>query len=625
MHQSDIPVYPFVLNVLHPGRLIFAVSVEQMMSVESSSSAVAQLNAQTAAANVNGKASHLSTMWTHVTKKFPELRNATQYYAYDVAKASRQVVEAAYTTVNAALVSESATAPPASPAAEAPGQLKEKDLLIESESHYVPTPSSVSRGLVVRHVELQRFPGTGGAVYLIVMLEKVGFAVFEVQERGVFEVFTDLSSLTDDVVAVQVLEKNEMLILRRNPSTVERITFPSTNVIVRNPLPNCAAPDALLRIGTSHIAITNKDFYQISVLLADTLEEQTTLYADNLVTASSQSLLAFCTLPDDSISHTKFSAKSAESTLQTVARNVSSLSKLLWGSTPQSSAQVQPLGAVSIYDVVSNEVIGSFSPHNHVIASLAFNGDGTILATASHVGTFINIFQILREIPHGSASYTTSVVLLARLHRGVTRAEICSLAFSPLNNYLAVGSAVGTCHIFPLGKIHSHRGTEASSASTAPQISAVARVRSAPCGSPVNPRLIFSSKVSYDAAAVLLTIVSAFGVVTTVRCSSHGISNHYSCYLDNFKGPRERDDVDVPTLTTTEISALHCNAQVELETYERCSPLENFWFGGGSPPQTEEQTLNGEWDDCVEVRQSSGHVINVSRESEEFCDENSDA
>lgn len=587
------------------------------------SSAVAQLNAQTAAANVSGQASHLSSMWQHVTKKFPELRNATQYYAYDVAKASRQVVGAAYTTVNAVLVNEGAPgAPPLSPATENPSQPKEKDPPVESEAHYVPMPSTISRGLVVRRVELQHVPG--GAIYLIVMLEKVGFAAFEVTERGVYEVFTDLSSFTDDVVGVQVMEGNEMLVLRRNPPAINRIALPSGLVVAHKELQNCANPDALLRIGDTHIAITNNDFYQISVRRADNLEEQTTLYADaNLVTASSQSMLAYCTLPDESISHTKYSAKSAESTLQTVARNVSSLSKLLWGSTPQAAAQVQPLGAVSIYDVVSNEVIGAFSPHNHVIASLTFNGDGTLLATASHVGTFINIFQILREVPHGCALYTTSVVLLARLHRGVTRAEICSLAFSPLNNFLAVGSAVGTCHIFPLGKIHPERGSSSSANSTAPQVTAIARVRSAPCGGPVNPKLIFSSKVSSDTTSVMMVIVSAFGVVTTVRCNANGISDHYSCYLDHFKGPRDREVAVEPVLSTKEISALHCNAQVELETYERCSPLENFWFGGGSPPHPEEQTLNGDWDDCVELRQSPKNVALASpgaAESDEFSD-----
>lgn len=582
------------------------------MSSETTSSAVAQLNAQTAASNLIGKGSHLSTMWKHVTKKFPELRNATQYYAYDVAKVSRQAVEAAYTTVNSALNSDGTI--PISPSSEAPSSSKES---VESEAHYVPTPASVSRGLVVRHVELQRSFGQGAGTFLIVMLEKVGFAVFEVCERGVFEIFTDLSSLSDDVVAVHVLDSESgMLVLRRNAS-IQRISFTSGSVIAHKDLPNCAMPEGLSLIGRTHIAITNKDFYQISIRRTDTLEEQTLLYADaNLITAASHSLFAFCTLPDESISHTKYSAKSSESTLQTVARNVSSLSKMLWGSTPQATAQVQPLGAVSIYDAISNETVGSFSPHNHVIAALAFNGDGTLLATASHVGTFINIFQILREIPHGASSCTTSVVLLARLHRGVTRADICSLAFSPLNYFLAVGSAVGTCHIFPLSKILPCRGAEASIGSSAPQVSAIARVRSAPCGSLVNPRLVFSSKVSDDASAAMLVIVSAFGVVTTVRCSNNGILNHYSCYLDNFKGPREREDVTDAAPCTSDICALHCNAQVELETYERCSPLENFWFGG-SPTQPQEQALVGEWDDCVEVRlPAAPQSIESSNESE---------
>jgi hypothetical protein len=576
---------------------------------ESSTSAVAQLNAQTAAANLSGSGSHLSTMWKHVTKKFPELRNATHYYAYDVAKASRQAVEAAYTTVQTAL-NPSDRISPVSPSPEVPPPQDKAS--VEWEAHYVPTPASTSRGLVVRHVELQR---RGSSVYLIVMLEQVGFAVFEVCETGVYEIFTDLSSLSNDVIAVKVLESS-VLILRHE--LVEAVSLLTGDVVARKELVNCANPLGLHLIGSTHVAITNQDFYQISVRRIDNLDEQTLLYADaNLVTATSHTFLAFCTLPDESSGVTKYSAKAPESALQTVARNVTSFSKLLWGSTPQATAQVQPLGAVSVYDAISNETIGAFYPHNHVIAAMEFNGDGTLLATASHVGTFINVFQILREVPHGSTLYTTSVVLLARLHRGVTRADICSLAFSPLNQFLAVGSAVGTCHIFPLEKALAVRGNEATSVLSASQISAVARLRSAPCGTPVNPQLMFSSKVSDDTSAVMLTIVSAFGVVTTARCGKKGISSHYSCYLDHFKGPREREDAaDALIGTTLDVHALHCNAQVELDTYERCSPLENFWFSGteAEPPR---ESIVGEWDDCVEVRPTSTSRVDVSGESDD--------
>ncbi len=68
-------------------------------------------------------------------------------------------------------------------------------------------------------------------------------------------------------------------------------------------------------------------------------------------------------------------------------------------------------------------------------------------------------------------------------------------------------------------------------------------------------------------------------------------------------------------LSTPDMCALHCNAQVELETYERCSPLENFWCGG-SPAQPQEQALVGEWDDCVEVRQPATQRVESSNESE---------
>lgn len=568
-------------------------------------SAVAQLNAQTAAANLMDQPNHLTKFWSQITQKFPEMRNATHYYAHDVAKASRLAVEAAVSTVMSTALH---VAPQSGPDAQpAPSQKKTANSHVEEgEVHYAPVPSSSSVGLVVRSVEIQSIPGPDGGLFLLILLAKVGHIMFEVTEHGVFEVYTDLSNHSDDVIAMKILDRKLGVIVLRAPNIVQKVSLLGGVLEEQSAFPSVSAAEGLHLVGKTHAVVTNRDFHQIHVVDISLLREVRVLHADaSLVAATSQTLLAFCALAEEVPAVTKFSANAAESTLQTVAKNVSSFSKLLWGTTPQIAPQVQPLGTVALYDALSNEIVGSFSPHNHVIAAMAFSGDGTLLATASHSGTSVNIFQIFREVPEdGHSLMLTNVSLIARLSRGLTRADVTSLSFSPLSRFVSVATAIGTCHLFDLQSVLAHRGLSSvgDDQHKAPLLSAFARARSAPVGI-VNPRTSFSSKCGEDVSTCMLVIASSFGVVTAVKCAPRGVAVHFSHYFDGFKGPKESSQAQSAAVDvgSRDLLALRCNAQVELETHERYSPLECFCFDG-KLSDSEVVIPQHEWDECSEIR-----------------------
>ncbi|KAJ2127788.1 Phosphatidylinositol 3,5-bisphosphate-binding protein [Coemansia sp. RSA 921] len=71
-------------------------------------------------------------------------------------------------------------------------------------------------------------------------------------------------------------------------------------------------------------------------------------------------------------------------------------------------------------------------------SALAVSADGTMVASASEKGTLIRIFDTLNGR------------LLHELRRGVDRADIYSIAFSPDNTRLCVSSDKGTVHVFNL-------------------------------------------------------------------------------------------------------------------------------------------------------------------------------
>ncbi|KAJ1666007.1 Phosphatidylinositol 3,5-bisphosphate-binding protein [Coemansia sp. RSA 1813] len=82
--------------------------------------------------------------------------------------------------------------------------------------------------------------------------------------------------------------------------------------------------------------------------------------------------------------------------------------------------------------------INIIAAHATAISALAVSFDGAMVASASEKGTLIRIFD------------TMSGRLLHELRRGVDRADIYSIAFSPDGTKLCVSSDKGTVHIFNL-------------------------------------------------------------------------------------------------------------------------------------------------------------------------------
>ena len=93
-----------------------------------------------------------------------------------------------------------------------------------------------------------------------------------------------------------------------------------------------------------------------------------------------------------------------------------------------------------LYDAKKTTLIEA---HESQLAAFALNLDGSRLATASETGTLIRIF----DTATGSA--------LQEVRRGVDKAEIYSIAFSPTSQWLACSSDRGTVHVFALKGSHS--------------------------------------------------------------------------------------------------------------------------------------------------------------------------
>ncbi|MCQ2821272.1 MAG: hypothetical protein MJ252_28770 [archaeon] len=95
------------------------------------------------------------------------------------------------------------------------------------------------------------------------------------------------------------------------------------------------------------------------------------------------------------------------------------------------------LGSVKIKDLDTQKEI-TVQAHESMIAYMAMNPSGTILATCSEKGTLIRIFS------------TIDGKLLQELRRGSEKAEIYCLCFDPTERFLACSSDRKTIHIFTL-------------------------------------------------------------------------------------------------------------------------------------------------------------------------------
>jgi len=95
-------------------------------------------------------------------------------------------------------------------------------------------------------------------------------------------------------------------------------------------------------------------------------------------------------------------------------------------------------GEVLVFDAVNLHAVNHIHAHKAPLASMAFNDDGSMLATASEKGTVIRVFSI----PHATKLYT--------FRRGSYPAHIYSLSFDLQSTLLCVSSDSPTVHIFKL-------------------------------------------------------------------------------------------------------------------------------------------------------------------------------
>lgn len=98
-------------------------------------------------------------------------------------------------------------------------------------------------------------------------------------------------------------------------------------------------------------------------------------------------------------------------------------------------------GTIQILDLSKIDQTSSKSPnliaaHQNEISAVAINRNGTLVATASKIGTLIRIFEI------------SSKHQLVELRRGADSALLYCLTFSPNSQFICTSSDKGTVHIF---------------------------------------------------------------------------------------------------------------------------------------------------------------------------------
>eukprot|EP00731_Ephydatia_muelleri_P029191 Em0020g835a len=97
-------------------------------------------------------------------------------------------------------------------------------------------------------------------------------------------------------------------------------------------------------------------------------------------------------------------------------------------------------GEVLVFDSINLKAVATIMAHDSQLVALAFNAQGSKLATASATGTVIRVFSV----PQGEK--------LVEFRRGVKRAQISCLSFSPEDTYLAISSCTDTVHVFRLSE-----------------------------------------------------------------------------------------------------------------------------------------------------------------------------
>ncbi|EGF76294.1 hypothetical protein BATDEDRAFT_14943 [Batrachochytrium dendrobatidis JAM81] len=95
-------------------------------------------------------------------------------------------------------------------------------------------------------------------------------------------------------------------------------------------------------------------------------------------------------------------------------------------------------GEVLLFDAINLQAVNIVQAHKSSLSCIAFNYDGTLIATASDKGTVIRVFTV----PQGQK--------LFQFRRGTYTARIFSMSFNLDNTMLAISSDSDTVHIFKL-------------------------------------------------------------------------------------------------------------------------------------------------------------------------------
>ncbi|KAK9465964.1 WD40-repeat-containing domain protein [Lipomyces arxii] len=106
--------------------------------------------------------------------------------------------------------------------------------------------------------------------------------------------------------------------------------------------------------------------------------------------------------------------------------------------TPNSPSFQSGTGDVMIFDALALQSINVIEAHKTALACVAFNQDGTMLATSSDKGTIVRVFSV----PGGAKLY--------QFRRGSYPSRIHAITFNLTSTLLCVSSATETVHIFKL-------------------------------------------------------------------------------------------------------------------------------------------------------------------------------
>lgn len=497
---------------------------------------------------------NVTTLWRALAKQLPTIRNATHYYAHDVQRLGRNVYEAAATYrdgVRAAYKDPAAMSPSPEPEeAQPPGASSSSSsdaaaagIRYESEAHY--TPASVDElGVQVSSVELQRVPGVGLVLALCI---EGGFALFAVESDGVFELAVVLQGdERPPVIGVRMVDARRAVV-----ATSEQLLWYDLDERKYTGEQRSLADRASsLSVMKGHVVVVSAEYSQVLIAkLDDAFTEVRTIISDRPVIAASPRWLAYCA-----------STKAAASTLVSTAREepaANSVAKTLAGgwntiagglglaSAPQTS-QVT-LGSVTVCDVATGKDFACFNAHEHNLQHMAFDGTGTVLATASVAGTSVNVWQIMPPA-HGAKAgerpVTSVVTLLYRLTRGMTSSTITSIAFSPLNAWVALATSVGTVHCYAIPYAQRTRPgfVHGPDAYVGPTLSAACRCRSAPMSKPVNPRIAFHPDFDMRANRAGIYLAAASATVCGFLVTEQGAATVLSQHLTQFSAGDDYSD-----------------------------------------------------------------------------------